>query len=199
MKKIFLFSLLLSLSSCSVIKNIKKNKEKESEKSELKSDVKSETAVTTIDLSKSKVVTNETLDTLITLGGFLKTWDIATDKITTIPVQVGDSSESVTLAINPKTGKIDVTLKTAPKSIPIKFNKRTEKEQDNNIVSTSNKKEDRKEDLKKESKSKTQTTDRDVKKFSVLPWWLWLILILAAVVYVAYRAFKIYRKANPLL
>lgn len=192
-KYIFLFIALIC-SSCSVIKKIRKDKEKESEKTELKTDTQTDTQLLTKDFSHSKIITTERLDSIVKVGGTIQTGSVLLSDVERAPVQVGDSSENVTLSIDHKTGKLNVVIKEAAKKIPIKFNRTIEKEVDNNIVTASNKKEDIKQELKQEKKSKVQTTDRDIKKTTLVPWWAWIILIVIVVIYVGYRFLKFYIK-----
>lgn len=193
MKYIFLLIVLLC-SSCSVIKKIRKDKEKESEKTELKTDTQTDTQLTTKDLSKSKIVTNESIDTTVHFAGSTLSGSVSIHDLQTGKTVLKSDGQDITLWIDKSTGDIEVQANEKDKLIPVKFNRRTEKEQDNNITTTSNKKEDSKQVLNQEKKSKTQATDRDIKKTTLVPWWAWVILIVLAVLYIAYRLIKAYVK-----
>lgn len=153
-------ALAFLISSCGMIKNVNRSKEKEQVKTDSTARVKEK------EVTKTKIV--EEADTsAVAKGSTVKGSTHLTD-LNDKPLVLED--ENVTVTVRLDSGKIKVTGKVKDRKVDLKFTKTTEQE--------TTKKTDIKVTKAEEKKTVTKTTDKDVRRYG-LPWWFWLLLIVA--------------------
>jgi hypothetical protein len=173
--------LALLLSSCSIFKTSHKSDVKESE-SVTGSAKENKASELKLDW-KGTSVTTEKADTVISIAGGRMTGK-STD-LKTEPIIIEDAGFWVFVSDSAGTTKATAVLK--PRKIPVKVDKRTEREE--SLQQTKTEKSDSTGEFKQKLKSETETKDREVKKTGLFPWWLWLILALIAA-FLAWRKFR---------
>lgn len=158
----------LSFASCSTIKNVHKLNQK------VKSE-KDSTAVTSIKNEDIiKTITTEKADTTIKVKGSTLSGSTSLKQLRK-PFVMEDKNQAVTVSFD-SLGDIKVTAKVKDKDIHVDVNKRSEQ------VINKHTKTDSKIVDKEETTTQEKKFDKDVKSFALIPWWLWLIIVIVGLI-----------------
>jgi uncharacterized protein YceK len=174
-------------SGCSTVKSKNTNKEKTSEQISVKEKIASENTTDTD--AKIKTVITEQVDTAVDIPGSKLEGSKDLKDLKDSPLRVESHDQNVIVSMDSVTGKISVTAQKKPQTINVKINKRTDRTEDIKQQSKTNTK--AKTALTKSTDAEKKSTDKDVKRTFFLPWWLWLIIVLVIIAVYLIRRFKI--------
>lgn len=156
-----IIALAFLITGCGMLKSVNKTKEKESVKTDSVAHVKEKETV--------KTKTTEYADTSAVVKGSTVDGSTPVKDLSDKPFVLEDENQVVTVKLD-STGKLRVTGKVKERKVDLKFTKVTEQE----------KKTERETKVKTstEEEKVTKTTDKDVRRYG-LPWWFWLLLVVA--------------------
>lgn len=166
--RILLSILLISiLTSCSISKKINKNKSSKDS--------------SFVDKSKIKIKETEKVDTTVFTKPDTLKGEFILDDTTTQVIESEGIKIEVKINKNGKKGSVKTISK--PKEIHVNVDKTTITEKDNNIKATS------------QEKVKTKDLDKETK--FALTWWIYLIILLIALLIIFYKKIKKYLPILP--
>lgn len=183
--RIFIIAfLILSLASCSSVKKVNRTSTNESEKISVDSASQSQKEVKTD--TKNLTVTTTEIDTAVHdrikgIEGSKAIADLAQPWIL--------ENDDHTINVSLDSGKLKIKSTGKDRTIPVKMKQTVISQTD--ISKTEKSSVSKTTSIDQEKETKIKNTDKDVKRSFALPWWIWLIIILAAV---AFIWFKLYRQ-----
>jgi hypothetical protein len=156
---------LLFFVSCGVVKHVDRNKEK------TKTEKDSVASSTTKTEAEVKTVTEITADTSATAKGSTVKGSTPVKYLDEKPYVLEDENQKITVSKD-SAGKLQVTGVVKDRTVNLKFKKK--------IVETAKTSVEANTKVKTHAatETKSKTSDKDVKRYG-LPWWLWLLILLA--------------------
>lgn len=178
----YIIGIALIFSSCSISKKINKNKLDTSQNNKIDSAANVKKDVTKESISTSVITEKATV--MIDQKGF--THSGASHDIKSDPILISDNGFTATVTDSAGTTLLKVKLED--KKLPVIVDKKT-------VITSETKEADKTKStigVKKdeEKQSHEQITDKNIDKSFVLPWWLWLLLILLGLLLIYWKLIR---------
>lgn len=170
--------LSLFLSSCSFVKNLTHSKQKT--KTETDASVQENKSTTTETEKKTKTTIEG--EELVPVPGSELSGSTPLEKLQIQPWTLEDMNQSATVSVD-KAGNLKLDLVKKTQIVPLKVKKTIEE----NLKETKTEKSDSLAETHTKAKVQTEDSTKHVERSGGLPWYLWLLILLAILIGLAWK------------